>query len=43
VEAVANSDYSALQGFVLLASVFILLVYLVSDILYELTDPRIRV
>jgi ABC-type dipeptide/oligopeptide/nickel transport system permease component len=43
VQAVVNSDYSALQGFVLLASVFILLVYLVADILYELADPRIRV
>jgi peptide/nickel transport system permease protein len=43
VQAVINSDYSALQGFVLVASVFILLVYLVTDILYELSDPRIRV
>ena len=43
VQAVVKSDYSALQGFVLLASVFILLVYLVADILYELADPRIRV
>jgi ABC-type dipeptide/oligopeptide/nickel transport system permease component len=43
VQAVVNSDYSALQGFVLLASVFILLVYLVADILYEFADPRIRV
>jgi peptide/nickel transport system permease protein len=43
VQAVVNSDYSALQGFVLVASAFVLLVYLVTDILYEFTDPRIRV
>jgi ABC-type dipeptide/oligopeptide/nickel transport system permease component len=43
VQAVVNSDYAALQGFVLVASAFILLVYLVVDILYELADPRIRV
>jgi ABC-type dipeptide/oligopeptide/nickel transport system permease component len=43
VQAVVNSDYAALQGFVLVASTFILLVYLVVDILYELADPRIRV
>jgi ABC-type dipeptide/oligopeptide/nickel transport system permease component len=43
VQAVINSDYPALQGFVLLASAFILLVYLIVDILYELADPRIRV
>jgi ABC-type dipeptide/oligopeptide/nickel transport system permease component len=43
VKAVINSDYPALQGFVLLASVFILLVYLVADIFYEAADPRIRV
>jgi peptide/nickel transport system permease protein len=38
-----RSDYAALQGFVLLASVFILLVYLAVDIIYELADPRIEV
>ena len=43
VQAVVNSDYPALQGFVLFASVFILLVYLVADIFYELADPRIRI
>ncbi len=43
VQAVINSDYAALQGFVLVASAFILLVYLLVDILYELADPRIRV
>jgi ABC-type dipeptide/oligopeptide/nickel transport system permease component len=43
VQAVVRSDYAALQGFVLLASVFILLVYLTVDIIYELADPRIEV
>lgn len=43
VQAVASSDYPALQGFVLLASAFILLVYLAVDILYEAVDPRIQV
>ena len=43
VQAVTYSDYPALQGFVLVAAVFILLVYLVVDILYELADPRIQV
>ncbi|MCO6385383.1 ABC transporter permease [Oceanicola sp. 502str15] len=42
VQAVTYSDYPALQGFVLVAAVFILVVYLVVDILYELTDPRIQ-
>jgi ABC-type dipeptide/oligopeptide/nickel transport system permease component len=42
VQAVLNSDYLALQGFILLMSVFILFVYLVTDILYEVADPRIR-
>ena len=43
VQSVVNSDYPALQGFVLVASVFIVLVYLAADIFYELADPRIRV
>lgn len=43
VQAVVNSDYPALQGFVLVAAAFILVVYLIVDILYELADPRIQV
>ena len=43
VQAVINSDYPALQGFVLVAAAFILIVYLVVDTLYELADPRIQV
>ena len=43
VQAVVNSDYPALQGFILVATAFILLVYTAVDILYEMVDPRIRV
>lgn len=43
VQAVVNSDYPALQGFVLVAAAFILIVYMVVDILYELVDPRIEI
>jgi peptide/nickel transport system permease protein len=43
VQAVTNSDYPALQGFVLVAAAFILVVYLIVDILYELADPRIKI
>ncbi len=43
VQAVINSDYPALQGFVMVAAVFVLLVYLVVDVLYELVDPRIQI
>ncbi len=43
VQAVVNSDYPALQGFVLVAAAFILIVYMIVDILYEFADPRIKV
>ncbi|MDQ1195061.1 ABC transporter permease [Agrobacterium sp. SORGH_AS 787] len=43
VQAVMSSDYPALQGFILVAAAFILIVYLIVDILYELADPRIKV
>ena len=43
VQAVVNSDYPALQGFVLVAAAFILIVYTIVDILYEFADPRIKV
>ena len=42
VQAIANSDFAAIQGFVLIAAVFSLLVYLVVDLLYFAMDPRIR-
>ncbi|TKB18743.1 MAG: ABC transporter permease [Mesorhizobium sp.] len=43
VQAVVNSDYPAIQGFVLVAAAFILIIYLIVDVLYELVDPRIKV
>jgi ABC-type dipeptide/oligopeptide/nickel transport system permease component len=43
VQAVTNSDYPALQGFVLVAAGFILLVYTAVDVLYGLADPRIEI
>jgi len=43
VSAVMNSDYPALQGFILVASAFILIVYTIVDVLYGLVDPRIEI
>lgn len=43
MNAVMNSDYPALQGFILVAAAFTLFVYLLVDILYELVDPRIKI
>lgn len=42
VEAITRSDYSALQGFVLVAGIFTALVYLALDGLYFLVNPRGR-
>ena len=41
VRALVVSDYAALQGFVLVAATFTLLLYLVVDLLYFAIDPRI--
>ncbi|ANC81577.1 ABC transporter permease [Pseudomonas putida] len=43
VSAVMNSDYPALQGFVLVAAAFILIVYTAVDVFYGIADPRIEV
>jgi peptide/nickel transport system permease protein len=43
VQAVVNSDYAAMQGFVLVAAAFTLIVYLVVDLLYLAVDPRISI
>ncbi len=40
--AISNKDYAAIQGFVLFASVFSLIVYLVVDLVYMAIDPRIE-
>jgi ABC-type dipeptide/oligopeptide/nickel transport system permease component len=42
VQSILNSDYLAIQGFVLVAGCFALLVYLVVDIIHMLVDPRIQ-
>jgi ABC-type dipeptide/oligopeptide/nickel transport system permease component len=41
VQAVGNSDYAAIQGFVLLAAAFTVLVYLVVDLIQMALDPRV--
>ena len=42
-EAIANRDYSVLQGFILLLAIVYVLVNLLVDISYGLLDPRVRV
>lgn len=42
VQAVATSDYDALTGTVLAATLFSLVVYLVVDLLYLAVDPRVE-
>ncbi len=41
VQSLAQSDYAALQGFVLVAATFTLFLYLIVDLLYFAIDPRI--
>ncbi|WP_028987045.1 ABC transporter permease [Thermicanus aegyptius] len=41
VQSVINSDYAAVQGFVLVSASFTLLVNLIVDLLYLAIDPRI--
>jgi peptide/nickel transport system permease protein len=41
VQAVGNSDYAAIQGFVLLAATFTVIVYLVVDLIQMAIDPRV--
>jgi ABC-type dipeptide/oligopeptide/nickel transport system permease component len=43
VQAITTADYAPIQGFVLVAAVFTMLVYLVVDLLYFAVDPRVRV
>jgi peptide/nickel transport system permease protein len=43
VQAVTNSDYLAIEGFVLTAAVFTVAVYLIVDIAHFLLDPRVQV
>jgi ABC-type dipeptide/oligopeptide/nickel transport system permease component len=41
VQSVANADFAAIQGFVLVAATFTILVYLVVDLLHMAIDPRV--
>lgn len=41
VQAVVNADFLAVQGFVLVAAAFTMLVYLVVDLLHMAIDPRV--
>lgn len=40
--ALNNKDYAAIQGFVLVATLFSMLVYLVIDIIHMVIDPRVK-
>jgi ABC-type dipeptide/oligopeptide/nickel transport system permease component len=42
VDAIANNDFNAVQGFVLVAGVFSVFVYLLVDLLHAALDPRVR-
>ena len=42
IQSIVYMDFAAIQGFVLVAAVFSVLVYLVVDILYIIVDPRIE-
>lgn len=42
VQSVLNSDFAAVQGFVLLAALFSLVVFFFVEIAYFLIDPRVR-
>jgi peptide/nickel transport system permease protein len=41
-QAILNSDFPAIQGFVLVVTLFYMLVYLVLDLLTATLDPRVR-
>ena len=41
VDAVVNADFAALQGFVLVAAAFTVIMYLLIDVLHMLVDPRV--
>ena len=42
VSAIRRSDFPAIQGFVLVAGVFSVAIFLVVDLLYRVIDPRVR-
>ena len=40
VQSIQNLDYSAIEGFVLVAGTFVVLVYMVTDVISTVLDPR---
>jgi peptide/nickel transport system permease protein len=42
VQSVSRSDFTLIQGMVMMLAVFYIFVNLVVDILYAVFDPRIR-
>jgi ABC-type dipeptide/oligopeptide/nickel transport system permease component len=42
VQSISNSDYAPITGFVLVAALYMAVMYLVVDVVYALLDPRIR-
>ncbi|MDD5658859.1 MAG: ABC transporter permease [Actinomycetota bacterium] len=42
VQSVTNTDYTAIQGVVLIAAVINIVIYVLVDIIYFLVDPRIE-
>jgi len=41
-QALSNKDYSAIQGFILVATLFSLVLYLILDLIQMAIDPRIK-
>ena len=42
LQAIERSDFAALQGFVIYASLLYVLAFLLVDVLYMVIDPRMR-
>jgi peptide/nickel transport system permease protein len=41
VQSITTADYAPIQGFVLVAAVFTMMVYLIVDLLHFMIDPRV--
>jgi peptide/nickel transport system permease protein len=41
VQSITMADYAPIQGFVLVAAVFTMMVYLIVDLLQFMIDPRV--
>lgn len=41
-DAIASSDYPAIQGFILYATTMYVLLFIITDIIYRVVDPRIK-